>query len=93
MYKQSETMGTKEKLITRFKQQPKDFTYDELFRLFKIYGFEINTKGSTSGSRVEFRNEELNISYGAHKPHPNNTIKGYVMKQVLEFLVNNNLIK
>ena len=33
-------MSTKEKLIKRFMRQPKDFTWDELVRLFGIFGFE-----------------------------------------------------
>lgn len=32
-------MGSKEKLIERFKRQPKDFTYDEVVRLFSIFGY------------------------------------------------------
>ena len=85
-------MGTKEKLIERFKRQPKDFTFNELTRLFQVLGFEISQKGKTSGSRVEFVNSEKEISYGAHKPHPDSAIKSYVIKQVLEFLTSNKLI-
>ena len=85
-------MGTKEKLIERFKRQPKDFTFDELSRLFRVLGFEVSQKGKTSGSRVEFVNSEKDLSYGAHKPHPDSAIKGYVMKQILEFLTSNQLI-
>lgn len=47
-------MGTKEKLIERFKSQPKDFNWDELVRLFSIFGYKIDNKGKTSGSRVIF---------------------------------------
>lgn len=83
-------MGTKEKLIERFKAQPNDFTWNELTRLFAVFGYEIGNKGKTSGSRVIFRKGES--CYVAHKPHPNNIIKGYVMKQVLEFLKINKLI-
>ena len=85
-------MGTKEKLIERFKRQPKDFTFDELIRLFQVLGFELSQKGKTSGSRIEFVNQEKGLSYSAHKPHPDNTIKSYVMKQILEFLTSNQLI-
>ena len=42
---------------------------------------------------MEFINEEKNLSYGVHKPHPANVIKSYVMKQVLEFLTENNFIE
>lgn len=85
-------MGTKEKLIERFLKLPKDFTFDELTRLFSIFGFEISNKGATSGSRIEFVNEKKNMSYIAHKPHPSNIIKNYVMKQVLTFINENKLI-
>jgi len=43
-------MSTKEKLIERFIKQPKDFTWDELVRLFGILGFNVYNKGKTSGS-------------------------------------------
>ena len=85
-------MGTKDKLIERFKRQPKDFTFDELTRLFRILGFEVSQKGKTSGSRVEFVNNEKELSYGAHKPHPDSAIKSYVMKQILDFFTLNKLI-
>lgn len=31
-------MGTKEKLIDRFKRQPKDFTFDEMVKLLIGFG-------------------------------------------------------
>ena len=83
-------MGTKEKLILRFKALPNDFTWTELVRLFSICGYEISNKGKTSGSRVIFKKGES--AYVAHKPHPGSIVKPYVMKQVYEFLKNNGLI-
>ena len=83
-------MGTKEKLIERFKTLPADFSWNELLRLFKACGYELSNKGKTSGSRVIFIKGEK--SYTAHKPHPDRNIKAYVMRQVLEFLTNNNEI-
>jgi len=85
-------MGSKEKLIERFKRQPKDFTFNELIHLFKVLGFNVSQKGKTSGYRIEFVNSEKELTYGAHKPHPDSAIKSYVMKQVLEFLTSNKLI-
>lgn len=85
-------MGTKEKLIERFKRQPKDFSFDELTRLFRVLGFEVSQKGKTSGSRIEFVNNEKGVSFSAHKPHPDSAIKSYVMKQILEFMISNKLI-
>lgn len=83
-------MSKKEKLVERFKALPKDFTWAELVQLFAISGFELGTKGRTSGSRVIFSKGE--ISYIAHKPHPDGVIKSYVMKQVYDFLSKNKLL-
>lgn len=83
-------MDTKDKLIERFKLQPNDFKWDELVRLFSIFGYEIDNKGKTSGSRVIFCNGES--TYATHKPHPGSIVKRYVMKQVMDFLTKNELI-
>ncbi|MDO4311402.1 MAG: type II toxin-antitoxin system HicA family toxin [Prevotella sp.] len=83
-------MGTKEKLIERFKKQPNDFNWNELVRLFSVLGYQIDNKGKTSGSRVIF--VKGNSSYTAHKPHPGSIVKTYVMKQVFDFLTKNELI-
>lgn len=40
-------MGTKEKLIERFKNQPKDFTFDEMEKLLFIFGYVKSDKGKT----------------------------------------------
>lgn len=78
-------MGSKEKLIERFKRLPNDFTFDEMERLLSIFGYEKSNKGKTSGSRVIYRNENKHPIM-LHKPHPGNIIKGYAMKQVLDEL-------
>ena len=83
-------MGTKDKLIERFRKQPADFTWDELVRLFNIFGYQLSNKGKTSGSRAIFAKGEN--SYVAHKPHPGSIVKRYVMKQVLDFLNEQNLL-
>jgi len=84
-------MSTKEKLIERFKKQPKDFTWDELVRLFGIFGFAVNNKGKTSGSRTVFVKDDDEIEL--HRPHPQKIIKRYVMKNVLYFLINKGFIQ
>ena len=86
-------MNKKYKLLQRFRNLPHDFTFDEMVALFSQFGFEINNKGATSGSRVEFINSNDNRSYIMHKPHPSNIIKGYVMRQVLNYLESNGYLK
>lgn len=40
-------MGTKDKLIARFKKQPSDFTFDEMEKLLAIFGYLKSNKGNT----------------------------------------------
>ena len=84
-------MGTKEKLIQRFKTIPSDFTFDELERLLSTYGFERSNKGKTSGSRVVFKNQS-GTPIMLHKPHPGNIVKTYALRQVMDELKNKELI-
>lgn len=77
-------MSKKEKLIARLFGRPKDFHYDEAKTLLQYLGFEENHKGKTSGSRVEFirGNDTLLL----HKPHPSGVLKGYQVKQLIDYL-------
>lgn len=85
-------MGTKEKLIERFKNQPKDFTFDEMEKLLFIFGYVKSDKGKTSRSRVIYKNGNKRPIM-LHKPHPGNIIKSYAMKQVLNDLTEAGFIK
>ena len=82
-------MSTKEKLLGRFLSLPKDFTYDELVRLFRIFGYHESTKGATSGSRVEFVSGDGTSTFTMHKPHPSGVVKQYALRQILTFLQEN----
>ena len=79
-------MSTHEKLLKRFLSFPKDFSWEELAKLLRKYGYVQSNKGKTSGSRVEFENSESNISLNLHKPHPRNILKPYHLKDTFEFL-------
>lgn len=85
-------MGTKDKLIERFKQQPSDFTFDEMERLLSLFGYTKSNKGKTSGSRIIYKNSDKRPIM-IHKPHPGNIIKSYAMKQVLNDLTEAGLLK
>ncbi len=77
-------MSSKEKLITRLLTLPKEFTYDEMRTMLGYLGFEERSKGKTSGSRVEYVKQEITILL--HKPHPNNQLKPYQVKQIVNEL-------
>jgi hypothetical protein len=86
-------MSSINKLIERFKKQPKDFTFDELVKLLNGLGFRMSNKGKTSGSRVRFNNEELKVIIDIHKPHTSGApVEETTLKAILKRLSNNNLI-
>ncbi|PIB39054.1 type II toxin-antitoxin system HicA family toxin [Maribacter sp. 4G9] len=79
-------MSKIDKLIAKFKSNPKDLTWEELVKILSHFGFaEISKKGKTGGSRVKFVDTDKNI-INLHKPHPSNIVKQYVIKQILEKL-------
>ncbi len=78
-------MSRKKKLISRFQQRPKDFTWDELTSLLKYLGYwEVKT-GRTGGSRRRFLHHSA-AAVTLHKPHPQNVLKRYAIDQVLDLL-------
>ena len=81
-------IGTKEKLVERLKQLPKDFTFDEAERLLNSFGYVKSNKGKTSGSRVLFYKDNK-IPVFLHRPHPGNELKAYAVKQLLSELTTN----
>lgn len=81
-------MGTKDKLIERIKQRPVDFTFDEAKRLMSLLGYDLSNKGKTSGSRVIFY-KEGRAPIMLHRPHPENVVKHYAVKQLFETLLEN----
>lgn len=84
-------MGTKEKLIERFKTLPKDFTWDETKRMLTSLGYIMRNKGKTSGSRIIFTCDNRRPLM-LHRPHPGNILKEYTLKQIFDVLKEENLI-
>ena len=50
------------------------------------FGYTLNNKGRTSGSRVMFTNKELPTVIILHKPHGRKELLDYQMKQVIDIL-------
>ena len=84
-------MSRKEKLISRFKQRPKDFTWDELTRLLEYMGYREIKTGKAGGSRRRFVHDSAAI-ITLHKPHPQNILKRYAVDQVLDLLKQEEMI-
>jgi len=79
-------MSKREKLLRRFLQKPRDFTYNELLTLLNGFGYHELSVGKTSGSRAAFINEQSSHIIRLHKPHPNNILKNYQIEQIIEEL-------
>lgn len=83
-------MSTKEKLLRRFQNCPKDFTV-ELDTMMGYLGYRREEKGKTSGSRIAFVSD-ASPPILLHRPHPGNTLKQYQIRQVLELLEKEGLL-
>lgn len=83
-------MSTKEKLIERFCRLPKDFSFEELVRSFGYFGYRLDNKGLTSGSRIGFIKGDDKIYL--HKPHPGNIILKATMKDIYKLMRKRKLI-
>ncbi len=80
-------MSTIDKLINRFRSIPSDFTFEELVRLLNHYGYVLENKGKTSGSRIVFIGSKDKIIM--HKPHPACVVKKASVKAILKYLITN----
>jgi hypothetical protein len=80
-----------EKLVERFKKVNSGFKYAELVRLLAHFGYEEQSAGKTSGSRMRFINADKDI-ISIHRPHPGDEMKSYAIRQVRQALVDRGLI-
>ena len=86
-------MGKKEKLISRLKSNPKDFTFTEAETLLNYLSCHRTNKGKTSGSRVMFTSSEHSSKILLlHKPHPRKELLEYQIRQLIEQLEQEGLI-
>lgn len=75
-------MSQVEKLIQRLLSIPKDFTWEELIKVLRHFGY---AELRNSGSRRKFVNEKQFL-ISLHKPHPGNILRTYAIKQVIDHL-------
>ena len=85
-------MGKKEKLIARLKSNPKDFTFDDAETLLGFFTSVRSNKGKTSGSRVIFVSTDHVAKIMMHKPLPQNELREYQVRQLIEILEQEGLI-
>lgn len=81
-------MARSDKLRKRFLTRPRDFSWSEMVRMLKGFGYK---EYEGRGSRTFFRGEGL-PQIRLHRPHPENTIPMYAMDDVKEVLQSEGLI-
>ena len=84
-------MSQLEKMITRLKSRPRDYTFIEAKTLLLALNYSIDNKGRTSGSRVAFWQADKSDIL-LHKPHHGNNFKSYQIKDLLEVLEKDGMI-
>ena len=80
-----------QKLIDRFQQRPRDFTWNELVRLLRGFGYRQAKPGRTGGSRRRFVLPPYPTII-LHQPHPGNTLKMSQVDQVKDILEKEGLL-
>ncbi len=86
-------MSRRNKLKRRFLTRPADFTFDEMSRLLKGFGYEETKSGKTAGSGVAFINKTSRHIIRLHKPHPGTIMKKYQLDLVEEALRTKGMIE
>ena len=80
-------MSKKDKLLKKLMDNSMSMTFEEAESLLHFYGFLVENKGKTSGSRVIFVNKKTNTKILMHKPHPRKELLAYQKKQLKDFLL------
>ena len=75
-----------EKLRSALLACPSTFRFSDFVRVMASYGFELDTKGATSGSRVRFYRESDGRMLIMHSPHPGNELSAGAVKNAVRFL-------
>ena len=84
-------MAQIQKLIERLLRFPNDFTWEELTKLLRHFGYSESNTGKTGGSRRKFASADKYV-ISLHKPHPGSIMKQYQLKQVVEALIEKGFI-
>jgi len=84
-------MSKQEKLLERFLSQPKDFTWNELIKLLKGFGYQQISAGKTGGSRVRFIHPDYPPII-LHRPHPKPILKRYQLEAIIYMLKQEKII-
>lgn len=78
-------MGQKGKTLRRLVALPKDMKFEGLVTILRYFQHEINNKGKTSGSRVQFKRDGY-PSIRIHKPHDGKPVWKLDFEEIVKLL-------
>lgn len=82
-------MSKSDKQLARFLSIPSDFTWDELISVLARYDFSERKGNGSRRCFIDAENKKLFL----HKPHPENVVKKYAIRQVKHKLVEYGVIQ
>lgn len=75
-----------EKLLAMLMEMPRTFRFRDFTRIMEHLGYELDQKGSTSGSRVRFYRARDGRMLIMHAPHPSDEMPRGAVRAVVKFL-------
>ena len=75
-----------EKLARQLMARPRTFRFDDAVRVMAWYGFDLDEKGKTSGSRMRFYREDDGRMMLMHIPHPGDELRSAAVRELASFL-------
>ncbi len=75
-----------ERLAEQLMACPRTFRFDDAVRVMAWYGFALDEKGRTSGSRIRFYREHDGRMLIMHAPHPGNELRAAAVRNMVMFL-------
>ncbi len=75
-----------EKLRAALLKCPATYRFSDFERVMGSYGFELDNKGATSGSRVRFYRESDGRMLIMHSPHPGDEMSAGAVRSAVRFL-------
>ena len=75
-----------EKLRAMLMEMPRTFRFRDFTRIMEHLGYELDQKGSTSGSRVRFYRARDGRMLIMHAPHPSDEMSRGAVRAAVRFL-------
>lgn len=79
-------MTRSDKLEAQLLACPSVYRYSDFLKVMAAYGFELDTKGKTSGPRVRFYRPDDGRMFIMHSPHPKDELSAGTIRNIAKFL-------